>query len=307
MSWPKPLVEVSGPMRADKIEGAALGMGDWGARNQALFARGIVQPDMLTGLTLFLLSNQPRDPKKVQKIPGGAGGVAGGVWVRERFTISRPMKHDEAFIVQGDSVGRHVHKGRRYGTTRSETLDTQGKRIAQNLTTGLLAYKVQEGLEDSLEGEDPDLISAPTADRAAAMNNPCLAQLATLKPGCEFGGHEVNVSLAMMQARDTQKPDNPIHSDPELARKAGLSRPIAGGSHVLAFVCEAIMQEVGEEALLHGANFDVRWKAPVHADSVIFPSVQVAAVSADLVVLDCTVRLADGAIAMVSQIRIPLT
>ena len=28
--WPKPLVAANGPMRADKIEGAALGMGDWG-------------------------------------------------------------------------------------------------------------------------------------------------------------------------------------------------------------------------------------------------------------------------------------
>ena len=79
-AWPKALVPAEGPMRADKVAGAAEGMGSWGTECQGLFDEGYLQPDLLTGLTLFILGNQPRDPAQKQKIPGAGGGVAGGVW-----------------------------------------------------------------------------------------------------------------------------------------------------------------------------------------------------------------------------------
>ena len=304
--WPKPLSPAVGPIRADKLDGAADGMGQWGKETCALAAEGIVPPDMMTGLTLFLLSSQKRDPAKKQAMPGGGGGVAGGVWVRERYTIHRPLQRDEAFNVAGESVGRHVHKGRRYGTNRCQTFNAVGELAATNLTTGLLAYKVEEGLADQLEGQSPDEITAPAPDWSVAPNNPCLEQLKSLKVGEEFGGDAVRVGLDLMEARDTKKPDNPIHSDPELAKKAGLAKPIAGGSHVLAFVLEVIMANVGRHALLHGANFDVRWKAPVFADLVIFPHVRVAAVAADRVVFDVNATLETNATAMTGTVTVPL-
>ena len=110
---------------------------------------------------------QPR--RREQAIPGGAGGVAGGVWVRERFTIHRPLRRDEAFTVRGEALGRHVHKGRRYGTTRSETRTARGELAGSNLTTGLLQYRVEEGLADAVEGLAPDAIEVPGPDwRVAA-------------------------------------------------------------------------------------------------------------------------------------------
>jgi acyl dehydratase len=281
-------------------------MGDWGQESRALAADGLVPPDMMTGLTLFLLSNQPRDPDRGQAIPGGGGGVAGGVWVRERFTIHQPLARTDVFTVSGESVGRHVHKGRRYGTTRSETFDAAGERVATNLTTGLLAYRVQEGLADSLEGTAPDSIEVAGPDWHAAQANPSRDRLAALRAGDAFGGESVFVSLAMMEARDTKRPDNPIHSDPELARKAGLARPIAGGSHVLAFALEVLMQATGRHALLHGAAFDVRWKAPVYADTAIRPHVSVATAAPDQVVFDVDAMLDSGATAMTGRIVVPL-
>lgn len=303
--WPKRLTPASGPMRADKLDGAAAGMGQWGAQTRTLAAEGTVPPDMMTGLTLFLLSSQQRDPGK-QKIPGGGGGVAGGVWVRERFTIHRPLARDEAFTVAGEAVGRHVHKGRRYGTNRCQTFNAAGELAATNVTTGLLAYKVEEGLADTLEGLSPDDIPAPEPDWTVAGDNPCLQQLKTLNAGEEFGGEAVVVALDLMEARDTKKPDNPIHSDPELAKKAGLEKPIAGGSHVLAFVLEVLLQHTGRHALLHGTCFDVRWKAPVFADQVIFPQVRVVQVTHDRVVFDVEATLDSGASAMVGQVTVPL-
>ena len=160
--WPKVLQPAQGPMRADKLDGAAEGMGAWGPESQALAAEGLVPPDMMTGLTLFILSNQPKDPNK-QKIPGGGGGVAGGVWVRERFTISSALSRDEGFTVTGDSIGKHVHKGRRYGSNQSTTVNGAGVIVARNLTTGLLAYKVDDELADQVEG------ISPTQPKATAL------------------------------------------------------------------------------------------------------------------------------------------
>ena len=305
-TWPKVLVPAMGPMRADKVEGAAQGMGTWGPQCQALFDEGYLQPDLLTGLTLFILGNQPRDPSQKQEIPGAGGGVAGGVWVRERFTIHRPLKRDEVFSITGTSVGRHVHKGRRYGTNASLTLDAQGHLAGSNLSTGLLSYKTQEGLADSVDGQFPDTIEVAGPDWSVADNNPCLDALRGLHAGDAFGGQALVLGIDLMQIRDTKNPDNPIHSDPELARKAGLTRPIAGGSHVLAFPLEVLLAAVGRHALFHGAAIDVRWKAPVYADLTIVPSVRVRSASDHLIVFDADVRIVDGPVAMQATISIPL-
>lgn len=304
--WPKPLKSVSGPMRTDKVEGAALGMGEWGEALQSLIADGFIPPDMMTALTLFLLGNQPRDAAKKQAIPGAAGGVAGGVWVRERFTIHRPVLQAEQFSVEGHSMGRHVHKGRRYGTTQSATFDEQGRAVASNVTTGLLAYKVEEGLLDANEGISPDDVDAPTPDWGSAGSNPHADALRAVEVGEVMGGYEVVMGLGLMQARDTKNPDNPIHSDPVLAKKAGLTKPIAGGAHVLAFPLEVLMNNLGSHSLLHGTHFDIRWKAPVYADATMIPHAACIDKSADRVVFEVKATLADDALAMVGIVTVPL-
>ena len=307
--WPRQLIAATGPMRAEKIDGAADGMGEWGQETRALVAQGWVPPDMMTGLTLFLLSSQPRDPTR-QKIPGGGGGVAGGVWVRERFTIHRGLRREEQFTVSGTAVGRHVHKGRRYGTNECTTLGEDGEKAARNITTGLLAYKVEAGLADHLEGQDPDALESPAPDWQRAASNPSLERLRALREGQVLGDYPVRVSLAMMEARDTKNPDNPIHSDPELARKAGLTKPIAGGSHVLAFPLEAILAEIGRHGLYYGASFDIRWRTPVYADTTIIPRVLVESVAPQQVVFGVKAILPgdNGAeeTAMVGQVTVPL-
>ncbi len=307
MSWPRPLKAAQGPFPIAKLDGAVAGMGAWGEQTAALAAAGYVQPDMLTGLTLFILSSQPKNPEKKQRIPGGGGGVAGGVWVRERFAIYRPVRRDESFTIRGEAVGRHVHKGRRYGTNRCETFDAAGNRIAANLTTGLLAYKVDAELADTLEGTAPDDLTAPAPSRDAAAANPQPdGRLGSLSAGDAFSGAPVTVSLAMMAARDTKNPDNPIHSDPEIARKAGLANPIAGGSHVLAFTLELLMQRIGAMPLLHGASYDIRWKAPVFAESTILPRVTVVDTDDEAVTFDLSATLGSGATAMTGRVTVPL-
>ena len=302
--FPRKLTTVEGPFPAAKVNGAADGMGDYGDATRSVVAQGHLQPDLVTGMTLALLARQPRKPRA-----GGekkASGVAGKVWVREQFTIHRPIAHDDAWQVGGESTGTYVKKGRSYSTTASRSHTSDGQLFATNLTTGLFSYRPNPDLADSVQGLPLDETPSPEPDWDAAQRNPHLELLRKLQVGDVLGDDRVLVSLAMMAARDTDNPDNPIHSDPEQAKKAGLGRPIAGGSHVLAFALELVMAALGNQVLLHGAHFDIRWKAPTEDNVHIVPTATVAAVDADRVVMDLNVDLEDGRTAMVGTLTIPL-
>lgn len=303
-SFPRELTPVSGPYLPAKVAGAAVGMGTYGEATRALVAQGLLQPDLITGMTLALLAKQPRKPK-----PTGekrASGVAGRVWVRERFTIHHPIANDDPWVVSGSSTGTYVRKGRSYSTTVSQSHTSSGELFATNLTTGLFSYRADPTLEDSVQGQPIEDTPAPLADHRAAANNPHLEAIASATVGQVLGDLEVPMTLAMMTARDTDNPDNPIHSDPNEAKKAGLARPIAGGSHVMSFAVEAVLAAWGPQALLHGANFDIRWKAPTEDDTRIVPTATVTAVEADRVELDLQVDLVDGPTTMVGKLVVPL-
>lgn len=302
--FPRPLVPVHGPFAAAKVSGAADGMGDYGDATRALVSLGLLQPDLVTGMTLALLADQPRKPRTDGQTK--ASGVAGGVWVREQFTIHRPIVNDDAWLVEGESLGTYVRKGRSYSTTSSVSCSAAGDRFATNLTTGLFSYRPDPDLPDSVQGLPLEETPAPQPDYEVADANPHLDAVRQVQVGDVLGGEQVLVSLAMMAARDTDNPSNPIHSDLEEAKKAGLARPIAGGSHVLSFAMEAIMARLGPQVLLHGAHFDMRWKAPTENDVTIVPTATVTVADGNHVVFDTQVDLAGGPTAMVGRITIPL-
>lgn len=302
--FPRTLQPVEGPFAEAKVLGAAEGMGEYGAATRGLVDRGYVPPDLITGMTLALLARQPRVPRADGE--KRASGVSGGVWVRERYTIHRPIRVDDAWLVEGEQTGTYVRKGRSYSTTTSRSQTSDGERFATNLTTGLTSYRPDPDRPDSVEGLPIEDTPAPEPDWAAAADNPHTAALRALRVGDRLGGDPVFVSLAMMAARDTENPDNPIHSDLEQAKKAGLAKPIAGGSHVLSFALEPIMGALGPEVLLHGAYTDARWKAPTECDVSIVPTVTVTAAEDDRVEFDLLVELVDGPTAMVGTVIIPI-
>lgn len=302
--FPKSLVPVHGPFPPEKISGAGIGMGAYGDATRTLVASNTLQPDLICGMTLALLARQPRRPKPTGERK--ASGVAGRVWVRERFTMHRPIAADDPWQVSGESTGTYVRKGRSYSTTRSTSTTSSGERFATNLTTGLFSYRADPSRVDSVQGLPIEDTPTPEPDHEAARSNPHAAAIRSVSVGDVLGGVEVPMTLAMMAARDTDNPDNPIHSSAEEAKKAGLARPIAGGSHVLSFALEAVMQAFGPEALLHGTNIDVRWKAPTEDDTVIRPTATVTHVAADHVSFDLQVDLVGGPTALVGQLIIPV-
>jgi len=305
--WPQPLQAVPGPFSEARIDGAAAGMGDFGPTIQQVVADGLVQPDLVTGMTLFLLARQPRRKRAAPSDrPKRATPIAGGVWVREQFTIHQQLERTTGFEITGESTGRYVRKGRRYGTTRSQTRLDDGSLVATNLTTGLLEFKANADREDAVQGLPLDETPTPDADWSAAANNPHLGTLRNVTAGLELGGHTVAISSDMMAARATQNPDNPIHSDAEAAKQTGLSKPIAGGNHVLSFALEPLLASWGPQSLSHGTRFDVRWRAPVEADVAIVPTATVTDVQPDRLLVDLTMTLNDGTAAMVGSLTVPL-
>jgi acyl dehydratase len=310
--WPRPLSTVTGPYRAQKIEGAALGMGEFGPASVSLFHSGLLPPDMMTGLTLFLIARQPRPKSAVAttksgKTSGktGAPGVSGGIWVREQAVFHRPIASDDAFTVRGGQIGRHVRKGRRYANTESTTHDSRDQLTSENRTTGLISYRVDESLEDAVEGQSFDGMKPLAPDWTTAAENPHLDSLAEAHVGDKLGGPSLVVTLAMMAARDTDNPDNPIHSDPDSARAAGLKTPIAGGSHVQSFALELLMARFGPQVLLHGAYIDCRWKMPTEAGDAITPRAEVVDVQPDFVEFKIEVVHEKGPNAMTGSVTIP--
>ncbi len=305
-TWPRPYETIRGPYPEVKVAGVIAGMGEHAPTLTRLLESGTLSPDLMTQFTLFLVARQPRVPRPAgAPKKKGAPGVAGKVWARERVTYHRPVAVDDAFSIEGADTGRHVRKHRRYATTTSATFDASGRRVATNATTGLLSYRPDPSLVDGVEGVSGDLLEVAGADWKAAASNPHLDALSTADVGEVLGGKPMVMSLAMMAARDTDNPDNPIHSDPELARKAGLARPIAGGSHVHCFALEAISARFGSESLLWGAHVDTRWKAPVECDVEMTPVARVTRVEPDRVDLDFEIRLSDERVACAGQVTIP--
>jgi acyl dehydratase len=264
---------------------------------------GTVPPDVLMGMSLFLLVNQPRRPRKDERRPRGA--VSGGVWVREQVTIHRPVRIGQTLVVEGESARRFTRRGRRYGVTLAETRDLDGNLLVSNCTTGLLRYRKDESLPDEAEGraEDELAIAGPAASQAPA--NPHLDTLTCLEPGSRFEGERSLVSLEMMQARDAQRDANRIHTDPEVARREGLAAPIAGGSHVAAFLLETLTRACGQQALLHGAHLDIQWKAQTYAGTHITPRAVVERATPELVELSLIVE-GEERTALEGKLYIPL-
>lgn len=305
--WPHDLQPATGPMPAERIDGVAAGMADAGPVTGDLIANGWLPPDVMCSMGLFILARQPRIPSEREASgPAKASNITGSVWVREQCTIHAPAHREDAFRVEGRNLARFVRRRRRYATSIAHTVASDGTRLATNITTGLTSFRPVEGLADSHVGTPADQIIHPGADHSVAANNPHVEAIAAARPGDSFEPAPVTMTLAMMIARDTAASDNPIHSDPEQARAAGLDRPIAGGNHVLSFALEPVLAAWGPQALSHGARIDTRWKAPTKADDTMTVHGQVTSVTADSVVVEVAIDLNGGVTALQSTLTVPL-
>lgn len=287
---PLDLPAVPFPITTALCEHWIAGLGGKAPAVRELMERGQAPPFALTGCTIFLISSHY--------------DIAGGVYWREQVTCHRPPRIGETLSVSGAVERVYVHDGRRYQQMASRSVDAEGRPVASSRSTGLSQYRRAETTPAGEEGQ-PDESTAPGPDFAAAQANPCLAALRALTPGQAIGGDTQPVTLQMMRDLSAGDERNPIHTDPEVARAAGLKAPIAGGPHVLAFLQEAMLESLGAEALSHGAHFDVRWVSPVFAGDMVATRATVSDVRSDR--LDFELRVeSDGRTAMIGTAVVPL-
>ena len=220
--YPLSLSPVRGSLEPALAENAVLSLGAEARASRSLLEEGFVAPDVLAGMTLFLLAGQPRRtaPATGQNASAKGRGIAGSVWVREHFTVHRPARVGEAIEVTGAVERAYSKRGRRYTVTVSETRSENGTLLASNCTTGLARFR-RNGLQgDSAEGLGEQAVRRPTSDAAAASTNPAVDVLRTLKVGDEIRGSVTPVLLEQMQRRDGGTGRNPIHTNAEAARQA---------------------------------------------------------------------------------------
>jgi acyl dehydratase len=300
---PRSLAPLRAPLDRDLVEHSVSSLAPEGETSRALLDEGIVPAHALTPVTLFLLASQPRSTRSDGS--RARGPIAGGVWTRQQITYHRPVRLDEVLETRGEVARRYVRAGRVFSISTSETRNADGQLAVSSCATGLQQYRRDESLADSEEGRSEADVSRPAPDPSVASANPSLEALGALRVGERLVGPTVEVSLARMRDRDAGRDENPIHTDPEEARRAGLSAPIVGGSHVLAYLQDFLMRSWGREALLHGAYFDARWLSPVHAGKKIEPSATVSACDSGRVELQMEV-VCEGQSAMVGTLVIPL-
>ena len=118
--------------------------------------------------------------------------------------------------------------------------------------------------------------------------------------GLELGDLNVGTSLPESKRRVTQehinlyaeasKDFNPIHIDPEFARRAGLDGTIAHGMLILAYISEFMTGNFGQ-AWFTGGSLSARFKAPARPDDTITVSGKVTGVQREKggVLIDCDV------------------
>jgi acyl dehydratase len=243
-------------------DGWIAALGERQSASLALVGVGLVPPQGVSGSTIFLGYSHY--------------DLSGGVYSREQVTFHRPLHLDEPLSVAGSIAYSYPKRGRRYRVMASRTTDSRGRTVVSSRSTSVEAF-VESGVgsEESPKGED---VVAPTVDPTLQSANPCVGKLLALSAGDVIRGTAQIVTLDMMLAWDGGQSHNPIHTDPARAAREGLGRPIAGGPQVLAFLQEALMEELGPEVFLYGSHFDVRWIAPVRTDTEVRSSAVVAEV-----------------------------
>lgn len=289
---PLSLPAVQREMSGELAERAVGGLGDWCQASRQLVREGWMPPQALTGSTIFLAFSH--------------WDLAGGIYAREEVTFHRPVRIGELLTVEGRIACSWVRRARRYRLMTSRSLDAAGRIVVSSRSTGLARFRLEaSAAEGSHRGLPPAEVPPPQPDHEAGSRNPAAEALDALDLGRRISGPALTVSLEMMQAEAGADSRNPIHTDPEVARREGLERPIAGGPHVLAFVQEALMRELGPGSLSWGSHFDVRWVRPVESGALVLPLATVAEVGEERIVLDVSVRLEDEEPAMVGRAVLP--
>ena len=287
---PLPLRPVTQTLDAEVAGRAVGGLGAAARATRRLVESGVVPPQAVTANTVDLgFRNYD---------------LVGGIYLREQVTYCRPLLIGETLRIEGEVTATYVRNGRRRRIMSSRSLDERGQVAVISRSTGVVQFQPAHDLE--VDEPEPSLAPAYPSGGEHARQNPSRERLLQLADNWVVEGMPEEVTLAMMVANAGKADRNPIHTDAQVAERAGLDAPIAGGPHVLSFVQELLMRELGLQVLLYGSHFDVRWISPVRVGSLVRARARLRRKVELEAVLDLEVHCNDRK-AMLGECRIPLS
>ena len=179
----------------------------------------------------------------------------GTVNMAQRVDMHRPLRLGETLTVRGRILD--VQKVPRGHISTSETW-YEGEDGHRALTTG------RSSLRPSLAPATPTPPGDSRPTGGAGEKPPAIiANPATLRPIARY-------TLTPEAVSAFSGPHNPIHFDPEAARRGGFRAPIIGGSHGIRF----LTAEIWKRARPRQLDMDINFRRPIFWDDTVDVMVQ---------------------------------
>jgi acyl dehydratase len=150
----------------------------------------------------------------------------------------------DVLTVTGVARQKFVKRGRRYVVADTTTRSARGDPVARGVLTGVLVYSEGDGTGG---GERPARLAESAPPRPIAKLGPLVRTMT----------HEAMILYEPPGERN-------IHTDDEVARRAGLPAAIATGTQFLAYVFDLLHRSYGDASRV-GTSIDVRIRLPVFA------------------------------------------
>lgn len=248
----------------------------------------------------------------------GSNGAYGGLHTKAVIDYLAPLGVGEHVTVTGTHVAKYVRKGRRYRTLLSQAVRQDGVVVARLLATETVLYDVTDRPD---EGEIPKHWASqmPQVDGAIPDNAPRATPGMPVHAGMVLGPIARDVSIEQSVVFSgypfSWAQDKPLavrqslHTNPEIAKKAGYAAPVAQGLLCAAHQTSLLLDQFGER-VHHGAQIALSFVSPIlvgttlHSHAIV--DEEVNAGGERFTALRLATKNGNGQLVVVGQARIPL-
>lgn len=254
---------VEGIISEDAIRAHAFAIGD----DAAIYLNGtrdlkpFVPPVLIVNdlLKLFLLGYDCSKP-----------GVGGGLHTKAYIDYVRPAPVGETLSITGTHIAKFTRRGRNHRSCLSQAVDSAGNVLVRMLATETVGYSVSDAPDEGQPPEhwaielpkvsfDPSTVSAPpTSPRSPGSLLSFNERSVSYEQSILFSG------LPFVWAYEGTAPTvrQGLHTNPEIALKAGYSVPVAQGLISAAHLTSLLINNYGAAAL-NGGQLALSFTSPV--------------------------------------------
>lgn len=248
----------------------------------------------------------------------GSNGAYGGLHTKAVIDYLAPLGIGERVTVTGTHVAKYVRKGRRYRTLLSQAVRHDGLVIARLLATETVLYDVTDRPDEGdipkhwashlphVEGRLPDgdaLRARPGQALAEGIVLGPIARDVSIEQSVVFSGYPFSWAqekpLAVRQS---------LHTNPDVARKAGYPAPVAQGMLCAAHHTSLLLDHFGSR-VNQGAQLALSFVSPILVGTTLHSHAlvdeEVNAGGTRFTGLRVATRNADGQLVAAGHARVP--